>query len=156
MKNINFHHGITLMEMVILIIVALALGISAFTLWPTTFLIVLQAEATRIASDIRYVQNLAKTKGGNYRFNYVAVPAGNSYYNFQVSSGGSWVNIYYDSLATTSNDIMVGTGISFLASGTIDFNGTAEPNADATITIQKGSDQKSIIVKKTTRRIYVE
>lgn len=147
MKRNQKNQGLTLIELVVVIVIALAIGISAIVFWRPHLSINLQAQADRIASDIRYVQALAAAERKLYKFNY-----GGSTYYFTDSLEHK---VYYKPLVTTDPVIHLGLDISFSGSGYVEFNNTEIPTAGATIRIQSGGETKDIVVDQSTGRVFV-
>lgn len=147
MKRNRQNQGLTLIELVVVIVVAMAIGISALVFWQPHLPVNLQVQADRIASDIRYVQALAAAERKLYRFNY-----GGSTYYFTDSSGH---NVYYKPLVTSDPVIKLGLDILFSGSGYVEFNSTEIPTAGTTIRIQSGGETKDIVVDQSTGRVFV-
>jgi len=148
----------TIIELIVVMIIMAILATLVVSRWPGTK-ISLNAQAQQLASDIRYTQTLAMSRGGAYRLNVTA-----SNYSITTLSGTAVNNPI-----TGSATVTLGSGITITISPTnlpnnlITFNTAGVPYVDTTettalssaavITLTSGTNTKTITIQPTTGRV---
>lgn len=154
--------GFTLMELGIVLVLVSILATFAVSFWPGNATSV-DGQAQRIASDLRYTQNLAMNRGSRY---YLIINIGaNSYQIINQSTGTAIVNPSSGSTTTT-----LANGVSFsatnLPNSLVAFDGqgnaytsTAIPGTaitdDGSISVTGSGTTKIIWITAFTGRIYI-
>jgi prepilin-type N-terminal cleavage/methylation domain-containing protein len=149
----------TLIELIIVIVIASILASIAVTRWPGT-VINLNAQTQQLASDIRYTQNLAMSRATEYTLNVTAT-------TYSITTNGTAVN----NPVTGNATVTLGSGITITLSPTnlpnnlITFNSLGTPYTDTTattalsnaavITLTSGSNTKTITIQPQTGRVTV-
>ncbi|HEV2614610.1 MAG TPA: GspH/FimT family pseudopilin [Gammaproteobacteria bacterium] len=150
----------TLIELIVVIIIAAILAAIAVSRWPGTE-INLNAQAQQLASDIRYTQTLAMSRAQDYRLNLTATT-----YSI-TTTGGAAIN----NPVTGNASVALGSGITItlsptnLPSNLIAFNSLGVPytnsgatttlNSAAVITLTSGANTKTITIQPQTGRVTV-
>ncbi len=154
--------GFTLPELIIVLVIVGIISAIALTRTENDT-VLLSTQVDQLAGDIRYVQVLAMTQGKKY---IISFPSATSY-RFLDSAGnpvvhpvnGSNAAITLGSGVTLSAAIPAagnalgfdGRGVPFSVTTPATFNG--ELNAQATITLSKGAESRSITVTQETGRV---
>jgi MSHA pilin protein MshC len=151
--------GFTFIELVIVIALLAILSTYAVTRWPSAN-VNLNAEAQQLASEIRYTQSLAFSKGQRYRLNLTSTN-----YSITDISGNAVSDPNTGNNSTTfSNGIS--TSLSNLPNNIIAFDGNGSPyidstatttlTANATITLSKGSVSRIVLITPETGRVILQ
>src|SRR5690242_19243011 len=120
----KFFAAFTLIELIIVILIAAILSYIAVTRWPGT-MINLNSQAQQLASDIRYTQTLAMSRATEYTLTVTST-------SYSISTGGTAVN----NPVTGSASVTLGTGITIttpptnLPNSSITFNSLGTPYVD--------------------------
>ena len=155
------HDGWTLIELIVVVVLISIIGTySYFSMQSAT--INLGAQASQLASDIRYAQAQAMTKGQRYRW----VKTSSTTYQIQNSTGMAIP------LAQGSTTAVLGTGIVFgsivnLPNSLINFDGQGTPYVDtsvpgtalssnATIALVSGSETRTVTIAAGTGSVSVQ
>lgn len=155
------HHGFTLIELVVVLVIIGILAIYPLFSWQGAA-INLDGQAHQIANDIRYTQALSMSKADRYRF----VKTSANTYQITNSSGTA---IAFPSGNTS---ITLGTGIAFgtltnLPNSLIAFDGEGVPYvntsfpgtalaATATLSLVAGGETKTIAISPITGSVLIQ
>lgn len=156
------HAGVTLIEIVLVIVLVSLLTVGILFQWPETS-ISLAAQAEQLANDLRYTQSLAMTKG--QRFRLVKISAS----SYQIQYGANSIMVYPGTGTTTINfgtDIFFGVWTN-LPNNSITFDGKGRPYIDllipgtplatnASISLVSGGKTKTIQISPETGRVIVQ
>lgn len=151
--------GFTITEMVIVIVISAILAIAILTKW-SYFSTSLDAQATLLANDIRYTQNLSMSKNERFR---LEIDTANNNYLIRNSAGIAIQLPNGNTVASLPYLISFGS-LTNIINGTIIFNARGIPytgsgagtiiTAPATITLQNNSgDSKTIQIAPRTGSI---
>ena len=156
MKHLPSNRGFTLIQLVIVLVVLGIIAAIVSANWPGTSPTV-SSEADRIASDLRYLQNLATTQHTIYRMNFSS-----SQYTFTQLDGTTAVN----HPATGSNTIALPSTMTLtttnLPNNYVVFNSKGTPETDtsgtalatnATVAVTNGSVTSTITITPDTGTI---
>ena len=157
----NKVNGFTLIEVIIVVLAIAILAIYPLIKWPGTS-INLDAEAERLASDIRYAQSLSMTKGDRYQF----VRTSSTTYQIRSSTGTPVL------LGQGSTTVTLNSGITFgtftnLPNNLVFFDGAGTPYTDnnstptalsatASIPITAGGNTQTITITPETGSISIQ
>jgi prepilin-type N-terminal cleavage/methylation domain-containing protein len=158
---VNKANGFTLIEVVIVVLAIGILAVYPLIKWPGT-VINLAAEAERLASDIRYAQSLAMTKGDRYQF----VRTSSNTYQIRSAAGTPVILGQGSSTVTLNTGITFGTFVN-LPNNLIAFDGTGAPYTDnispgtalsatASIPITASGNTKTIVITPETGNITIQ
>jgi prepilin-type N-terminal cleavage/methylation domain-containing protein len=162
------HSGFTLVELVVVLIIAAIIGLLAFPKSDNDQL-VLAGQADQIASDIRYAQSLAMSQGitsGSRHGLLFTVGASPATYQF-LSAGGNTVPNPVTGATPPTLPNFVTAGLTGLTQNLIAFDSKGVPYTDsnatlplaspgATITLTLNGQTKQITVQPTTGRVLVQ
>ncbi len=150
--------GLTLLELIILMVVFGVLAATAAVKWSGRIGNV-RAPSDQVAQDIRYTQSLAMAKGQRHRVYFYA----NSY---RISDGdGSWV---VHPATGSTNAVSLPSGVSFQSNGFAaggylafdalgkPYNGTTPLAAATSVSITDGSETRTIVVRANTGAVTVQ
>lgn len=152
------HSGVTLVELITVLLILSILSASALTQWNGTG-ITLASHAGQLAGDIRYLQGLAMTHGQRLRINFLATG-----YSFTNAAG----TVTYPHPVTGTNIFVLDSGITLSATpSSLVFNGDGVPyvndlipgtslTTDALLTFTQAGTTKRVRVKPETGRTTVE
>lgn len=142
--------GFTIVEMLVVIIIATILASFASIRWSTNTN--LNAQAQQLAADIRYVQSLAMTHGERYRLTLTAPNT----YSISTTAGSAVPNTVTHSNSTTFDTGIVFGTINGLTNNVIAFDGRGSPYtgtagttvlaSTATINLSWGNDIRQILI----------
>jgi prepilin-type N-terminal cleavage/methylation domain-containing protein len=144
----------TLIELTIVIVIVAILAVIAMIAWPGQG-INASAQAERLASDIRYVQNLAMTKHQRYRINFSS-----SQYTLTDNASNGVIHP-----TTGSSVVSLPSGMSLstsgLSNGYIEFESNGRPysapttalSSAATITISTSTTADTVSVAAQTGKV---
>ncbi len=149
--------GYSLVELVtVLLLVSLLAG--AFIIrWPGATISV-SAQADQLLSDIRYTQSLAMTRGQRYRINFAID-------RYWISSADGAISFPHP--ASGVADVLLATNVTLSSSlGFLVFDGNGRPYVDAAtpgtplavdavVTLNSGSDTRSVRVSRDTGRTLI-
>jgi len=156
------NQGFSLIELIIVIIVMSILAILPFINMPGPGLN-LDAQAKKLANDIRYTQSFSMTKGQRYR---LVITTGSSSYQI-LNTAGTAVRFTSGNTTTTLNSgISFGT-LSNLPNNLIAFDGegipyttTGSPGtalaANATIPLQSSGSTTNVIIAPMTGTVTIQ
>jgi prepilin-type N-terminal cleavage/methylation domain-containing protein len=157
----NKVNGFTLTEIVIVILVVGILAIYPLIKWPGT-VINLDAEAERLASDIRYAQSLSMSKGSRYEF----IKTSSNTYQITTTTGTPVILGKGITTVTLNSGITFGTFVN-VPNNLIAFDGLGIPYTDnastptalastASIPITNGSNTKTLTISPDTGSISIQ
>ena len=151
--------GFTLAELVAII---LLVGILAFTAIPRFAgpSLRVDAQAEQLASDIRYTQTLAMTRGDRFRINLSAT-------GYQITSSTGANTVVHPGTGSTNAVALNGVTLSGwnppLTNNYVAFDGRGAPYAlvtsstglvaNATITLSGGGSQRDLVISPETGRV---
>lgn len=157
--------GFTLIELVVILFI---FGILAAVMLPRTNsdALLLAGQAEQVASDIRYLQSLAMTRGQRYQmlFTPAATPV---VYEYRQTAGGAVVVAHpVTAFAPVKLNTNVTLALASLPSNLIAFDGQGIPYTDglaattltttATLTLSFGSQSRNITITRETGRVAVQ
>ncbi|MCR4303774.1 MAG: type II secretion system GspH family protein [Gallionella sp.] len=151
--------GFTLVELAVII---LLVGILAFTAIPRFAgpSLRVDAQAEQLASDIRYTQTLAMTRGDRFRINLTAT-------GYQITSSTGATTVVHPGTGSTNAVALNGVTLSGwnppLTNDYVAFDGRGVPYslytsstglaANATITLSGGGSQRNLVISPETGRV---
>lgn len=139
--------GFTVLELVIVIVILSIVAFAAFVKTPGTS-VNLDAQAERLANDIRYTQNLAMARNQHYRI--VFDPAASSY----TIQDGAENTDYSVTLAPTTLTTPL-TMIIFNNKGTPYSDISTPLTNTVTITLTSGEATSSVVITPDTGRVTI-
>lgn len=154
---IGHSKAFTLIELVIVIVIVAIIAVIATIAWPGQA-ISASAQAERLASDIRYMQNLAMTKHERYRVNF---PSSTQY----TLTDDSGVGVTHPSAGSSSINLESGMSLSTsgLPNNYIEFESNGRPytspstalSGTATITISTSNSSDTVSIAPQTGKVSV-
>lgn len=153
--------GFTLLEIIVTIGIVSALAIVAFAaIWGTTRTFKLDAASTKVISDIRYAQHLARTHNGWYGIRFQANPANR--YSVYRTNGITDTNVQDPSnpsselvvnVAAEYRGVVIGS-VNIAGGDKVEFNPVGTPYSDAlgsplasTGTVTLSSDGSGVVIR---------
>jgi len=151
------NQGFTLVEIIIVLVLAAILAIGAMARLPNTTL-TLGAQADQLASDIRLTQSMAMTRGQRFRINLNAgtyqIVAQDGTANVVHPVTGTTGPVSLNSTLTTTNAFIVfdGKGTPYIDAAT---PGTPLAGLGATITLTTDGQARTVTIQRETGRVQV-
>lgn len=145
--------GFTVVELVIVIVIASILAVVAYSVWSTSTF-TLSGHANVIAADIRHTRDLSVTKNESYRINF----NNSTYYQVQDETGTPIILVGND-----STDISLPSGYTISTPGTLMFDGKGVPYLNSvklsgaqSITLSMSDGSKNITITPETGLVTVQ
>ena len=155
-------NGFTLVELAVII---LLVGILAFVAIPRFSgpSLRVDAQAEQLASDIRYTQTLAMTRGDRFRINLIAT-------GYQITSSTGAATVVHPGTGSTNpvvlNGVTLGGWNPPLTNDYVAFDGRGVPYvlftsstglaANATITLSGGGYARNLVISPETGRVVLQ
>ncbi len=153
----HYQNGWTLIELAVVMVIITIVSLVVVMRWPGEG-INLEAQAQQLASDIRYTQALAMTRGERYRINFTA---GN--YGIAIRTGTA---VPHPVIGTNTISFPAGIALSSPSSFIV-FDGQGSPYTDATlpgtalaadavISLSGGGSTINVRISPQTGRVLVQ
>ncbi len=154
-------HGFTLLELILVIVVISIMAVEVLPIMSTSTTISLLAQAKQLASDIRYTQTLAMTKGQRY---YLIKQSSTTYQI--LSSAGTAVPLVMGNTTVTLNSRITFGTLTNLPNSLIEFDGRGTPYvtsaspgtalaSTATIPLVSGGNTHTVSITPQTGEVSV-